>query len=370
MANRSNISLVGNTTTGQNLGTGAGVYKHKSDANNLQFRSISGIGEGIWVFEQGDEIRISGQTAGLITGVSTAQNVGVGQGVFDSKFVNILQLRSLLGSGNTTVTTSGQTLVIYSSGGTSEGGGGFLGMVTQSSAEPTPLYNNQWVKPKPTAAGIYNYTFTNFLDSGSTAINVNLSTQDAYLRYQSAGDYWIKESYNRPLASGKTWIGTSDNIVCEAPVIDEWVSSESALSYMGQKYAYCTHTVAKTDLDVCNIWQHYIYTQNIPLTAVGNTAIMTIPSGKCVLFNRFKLIIRQDAPVTSFTVSVGTNSSTYNNLSPAVAIDNVLTNETYDLEVTQKGVAQSAGSIVYFRVSSASSCPTLCANLLSEGFIY
>jgi hypothetical protein len=417
MANRSNISLVGNTTTGQNLGTGAGVYKNKSGANNLRFRSISGIGEGIWVFEQGDEIRISGATAGTITGVSTAQNVGSGSGIFDSKFVNILQLRSLYGSGNTTITTSGQTVIINSTGGVgsvtsaqnvgsgaglysgmtgtvlkfrsllgsggttitnsggtaiiySSGGGGFLGTVTQSSAEPSNLKQNQWVKPEPTAGGVFSYTFTNFKDSTDTAINVNLSLEDVYLRYCDSG-YWSKESYNRPITSGYTWIGhATSNCVCEVPVIDEWVDAITGLQYIGQKFTYPTQSVLMTDLGVCTLVPNYIYTQNIPLNAIGNTAIMTIPTGKCVLFNRFKLIIRQDAPVTTFCVSIGNVASTYCNLSPLVAIANVLTNETYDLEVTQKGTPATAGSTVYFRVSTASACATLCGNLLTEGFIY
>jgi hypothetical protein len=61
-------------------------------------------------------------------------------------------------------------------------GGGFLGTVTRTSSEPTNLKNNQWVKPKPDG-NCFCYTFSNFLDSGSTAISVNLSLEDVYLRY-------------------------------------------------------------------------------------------------------------------------------------------------------------------------------------------
>ena len=40
--NRSNISLVGNTTTAQNIGGGTGIFKGKVGTNNLQFKTLSG----------------------------------------------------------------------------------------------------------------------------------------------------------------------------------------------------------------------------------------------------------------------------------------------------------------------------------------
>ena len=44
MSNRSNINLVGNTTSGQNIGTGLGIFKCKSSGNNLLFKTICGAG--------------------------------------------------------------------------------------------------------------------------------------------------------------------------------------------------------------------------------------------------------------------------------------------------------------------------------------
>ena len=42
MSDRSNISLVGNTTIGTNLGGGVCVFKCKDSGNNLQFKTLSG----------------------------------------------------------------------------------------------------------------------------------------------------------------------------------------------------------------------------------------------------------------------------------------------------------------------------------------
>ena len=76
MNNRSIICLVGNTTTGQNLGAGAGVFKCKSGGNNLQFRSISSTGTSIQIFQVGDKILVSGSTGGgTITGATNGLGV-------------------------------------------------------------------------------------------------------------------------------------------------------------------------------------------------------------------------------------------------------------------------------------------------------
>jgi hypothetical protein len=271
--------------------------------------------------------------------------------------------------------SGGQYLVYNGSqwvnSGLTGAGGGFLGNITKNSSVPSGLADSQWYRPEPQNDGTFNYTFDNFYDSGSIAINVNLSLEDVFLRYNKTGNYWVKESYNRPLTSGKTWIGSTNNIVQEIDVVDEWVSTESGITYIGQKYAYPTHTVFKTDFDVFTTLQNFIFVQNINLKSIGNTAILTIPTGKRVLFNRFKLIILNDASPTAFTISVGNNNSSYNNLSPSLVINDVLTNETYELEVTQNAVTQSSGSVVYFRVSSASTnVNPLSAHLLVEGYIF
>lgn len=267
---------------------------------------------------------------------------------------------SLIYSGGTWVNT----------GTTGGGSGGFLGTVTKDSVEPADLQENQWVQPEPESDGTFEYTFDNFLGSGATSININLSLENVKLRYDNGG-YWVKESFNKPLSSGKTWIGDDDNEVEEVKVVEEWVSSESQIQWIGQKFAYDTHTLFKTDFDVTTTIQNYIFIEDIDLKTVGYTNMMTIPAGKSAVFNRFKLIILSDASPTSFQISIGNNYGTCNNLSPLVTIDDVLTNETYDLEVSQNGVSVSSGSVVYFRVVSASTnVNPLTAHLLVEGFLY
>lgn len=79
MGNRSNINLVGNTTQGQNLGVGEGVYKGKDLGNTLQYKSLSVTGTTMVITSDADNIYFSAATgsgSGTITsganGLSTS----------------------------------------------------------------------------------------------------------------------------------------------------------------------------------------------------------------------------------------------------------------------------------------------------------
>ena len=162
------------------------------------------------------------------------------------------------------------------------------------------------------------------------------------------------------------------------PVINEWVSSESELTYTGQKFAYPTQTIMQTDVGTCITISNYIQICNINLKTVADTLIFTIPAGKTALLNRAKLIILNNASPTAFSISIGNNACyigdcSNNNLANLQQISNVLVNETYELDLSTRhqGVPEASGSIVYFRVGSGStSICNLCAHLLVEGFVY
>ena len=269
-------------------------------------------------------------------------------------------------------TTSG---VSYAEGGTG-GSGGFLGTVTQDSAEPANLADKQWVLPEPTTGGTYEYTFDNFLNAGSNGITVNLSLETVMLKYYEAGDYWIKESFNKPLASGKTWIGTSNDVVTEIEVVEEW-DNTSGVTDIGQKYDQQVQTLMKTSAVKTTIIQNFIWVENIDLTSVGTTVLVNSETNKKLLIKSIKLIILNSmTPTDSITVNVGTNATNYNNVVNAQAIDDVLVDEYYDLTLA-KVPAGSDGTIVnitsldlYFRVSSGSTSTPLNGHILLEGFIY
>lgn len=544
---RSNINLVGNTTTGQNLGDGACVFKCKSSGNNLQFKTISATGstqifetaDKLVIFSTGgsgttysfsngltqninaislggnltEDIVISGGSAScnfsvlgvtdlklnavsgmylcglptkssetcavyidangkLATGlagegggsITGATNLALGVGeIYTSVSNGNIQLKILSGGTNVTLSSNDTHITINSTGsitggtnglGTTDkliklGGtltetttingsqqlkinvssidltgstavnitglatlqstpstaaltdsvlmwnsedkqikkiattgitsGGFLGLVTQTTAEPSNLKDNQWVKPSPTVGGVFNYTFTNFCDNTATPISVNLSLEDVTLRYRAAGDYWTKESFNRPITSGTTWIGNAtSNCVCEVPVIDEWVTSEANLAHIGQKFAYETHTVFQTDVGTCTLIPNYIFCKNIDLKTIGNTLITTIPAGKRILLNHAKLIVQNSVTSsTGFAVQMGNHclSNCYNNLISKYCIDDALAYNTYELPVLQKTIGIDTPNYccaqIYFRVSSgATSVSSVTAHLLVEGFLY
>jgi len=426
----------GGTVTGAtNLGTGNGtIYTSLSDMN-LQFKTLSG-GTDISITCNGNYVGINSTAGGTITGganglCTSGANIVLG-GVltgntsidvstfeFDMTgddvqlFVSQESISAYLttsysgieieetqaqlyanenmltiGTGFTCYTSADGAGICYAadySGGfvarsipdvawVTGGTGGFLGTVTDTTAEPSDLRNNQWVKPEPNGSSCFDYTFTNFCDISATPIVVNLSLEDVYLRYHQSGDYWSKESYNKPLSSGYTWMGNTNCEVCEVQVITEWVGDEAALLYAGQKYPLPTQTISVTDVATCTISPNYVITQNIPMNVSGNTAVFTIPTGCAAIINSAKLIFLQAANPTSICVAMGNNSCatpalSYDNLVSCVQIDNLVLNETYSLTPLQQGVTAASGSIVYFRVGNATTCD-LCAHLLIEGFLY
>jgi len=270
----------------------------------------------------------------------------------------------------------------YVTGLTSGGSGGFLGLVTKATVEPTDLQENQWVKPQPMPTDCFNYVFDNFTDSGSTAISVNLSLEDVYLRYCETGTsagYWIKEGYSKPLTSGHTWVGDSTCKVCEIPIINEWVSSLSLVCYTGQKFSYPTQTIFQVDIGTCVTIPNKIWISGIDLTTVGDTCLFSIPAGMTAMFNSAKLVFLNNASPDSFTISIGNNtcgtpSLSFNNIMVNCAIDDVLNKEVCEFLPTQTNAVACDGSClgtdVYFRVQSAASGATLNANLLFEGYVY
>jgi hypothetical protein len=269
------------------------------------------------------------------------------------------------------------------SGATSGGSGGFLGLVTKASAEPSDLQDNQWVKPEPMSTNCFAYTFDNFLNSGGTAISVNLSLCDSYLRYcctGATGGYWIDEGYCKPLSSGYTWVGNDTCKATEVAVINEWVNSASQINYTGQKYAYPTQTIFQVDVGTCITIPNKIFIQNIPLCTVGNTCIFTIPAGCCAMVSSAKLIMLQTANPDSMSVSIGNNACTtpalsYQNMVCTCQIDDVTLRDVYDLlsptVPTGAVICDGAccGADVYFRVQSGATS-TLCAHLLFEGYLF
>jgi len=77
MGNRSNINLVGNTTFGENVGSGTGVYKGKNLGNVLQLKTLSVTGTTMTITSDADNIYFSAATGGGSGSGFTASNNGL-----------------------------------------------------------------------------------------------------------------------------------------------------------------------------------------------------------------------------------------------------------------------------------------------------
>lgn len=109
-------TVLGSTTTGSTITIGGPVYSH-TDNNLIHFRTISTqTPEHIKVSYDDAFVYLSGTSAVLDGG-----SKGIGESIYIGQTGNTLYFKSVVGSGGTAVSTSGDTLIIYSTGGTDAG---------------------------------------------------------------------------------------------------------------------------------------------------------------------------------------------------------------------------------------------------------
>ncbi len=114
--------------TGVNIGTGAGrVLRTPVTGTTLQFRTLRGSGDTT-VTTVGNEIIIRASISGQ-TSITGGTNIGFsgGTGIYAGNDNKTMLFKNIVGSGDTIVNQSGDTVVIYS-----EGGGGTYNLSSPS----------------------------------------------------------------------------------------------------------------------------------------------------------------------------------------------------------------------------------------------
>ena len=252
MGNRSNILLVGNTTTAQNLGGGTCVFKSKDGGNNLQFKTIAVLGS-LSITSDGTTITISGATGGGTGGTSY----------------------NFISSGATIITTAGNNITIYSptggtGSGTITGGTNGLSVIGKNIKLGGTLTGQTTINGAQTLN--INQTILNL--SGNTCVNITGAVKLLSTPANGASS-----------TTGLVW-DTGTTQIKGVPVIDEWVSSISNLCYTGQKFAYDTQSIFQNDVGNCIVLPNYVFIKNINIGITGNTYLFQIPTGKAAFINR------------------------------------------------------------------------------------
>jgi len=181
--------------------------------------------------------------------------------------------------------------------------------------------------------------------------------------------------FHNILKYSESFTGLTDLTIVYKKYVDDLVSGSTSGLTLSDLSDQGVQTLMKISPVKTLYVQNFLFNENIDLTTVANTTLITGISNKYLLVKNIKLIILNDADPDTFTISVGTNSSTYNNVVTSTIISDVLTNEYYNLPLTT-APAGSDGTIIsitnslIFRVSSAASTGTLNAHILLEGFIY
>jgi len=125
------FSGVSSVLTASNYGGGIGVYSGQSN-NNLNFRTLVQSGDTTITQNTNGEIIIYSSSEGSADAITGATNIGGGADIYSFTTGRTLNFNTLVGSGDTTVTQStGGTVIIGSTGGA---GGVFTEDITVSIA--------------------------------------------------------------------------------------------------------------------------------------------------------------------------------------------------------------------------------------------
>jgi len=98
-----------------NYGSGIGVYSGQT-GSNLKFRTLVPSGDTTITQKSDGKIVIYSSSNGSANALTGATNIGTGIGVYSGTTDRNLQFKTIVGSGDTTITSSGGTIIIGSTG--------------------------------------------------------------------------------------------------------------------------------------------------------------------------------------------------------------------------------------------------------------
>ena len=105
---------------GQNLGAGTYDIFTGKTGSTMFFRTLTPSGDTTITENADGSLTIYSSSDGSADAITGATNVGGGVGIYSGTTARNLQLRSIVGTGSTTVTESGNTIIIDSTGSLGE----------------------------------------------------------------------------------------------------------------------------------------------------------------------------------------------------------------------------------------------------------
>jgi hypothetical protein len=110
------FSGVSSVLSASNYGTGIGVYSGTTD-NHLKFRTLVQSGDTSITQQSDGSIIIYSSSDGSADAITGVTNLGVGATVYTGTTNRNIQLRTFVGSGSTIITESGDSIIVGSTGG-------------------------------------------------------------------------------------------------------------------------------------------------------------------------------------------------------------------------------------------------------------
>lgn len=183
-----NVPITGEANTASNVGTGSGdVFKQKTGVD-LEFRKIK-AGSNVTVAIVGDDIEIS--TPASTGETNTASNVGTGNQIFKQKTGTDLEFRTLKAGSNVTIVSSLDEITISAAGG----GGASLQVQDEGglvdNAVSTLNFTGAGVTASQTSPGVVQIAVSSG-GSGETNTASNLGAGEGVFSLKSGVDLQFK----------------------------------------------------------------------------------------------------------------------------------------------------------------------------------
>lgn len=259
-----NVIGAGEANTASNVGSGAGqVFKQKTGVD-LEFRNIA-AGSNVTVAVVGDNIEIS---APAPSGeVNTASNVGAGNQVFKQKSGADLEFRTLVAGSNVTLVSGTDTITISAAGG----GGGSLQVQDEGSlvdnAVTTLNFTGAGVTAAQTSPGVVQVAVSGG-GSGESNTASNLGGGEGAFAQKSGVDLQFKS-----LVAGSNVSLTSDSNTITINASGAAGESNTASNLAGDEGIFTT----KSGVDLP--FKSLTAGSGISLSSDANTITISSPGG-------------------------------------------------------------------------------------------
>lgn len=175
---------------------------------------------------------------------------------------------------------------------------------------------------------------------------------------------------NKALTQDKTWVGDLTNTAEEVDVVTEWID---ILQDTGQKVNQEVQSTMRTGPATDLIHKTFHLVKNIELTLTGTTQVLNTYSEKKFIPYSARAVLTTYTSGTGDTapsISIGNNSTTYDNVVSDTTLSSPVVNKVYELTLVTGANVDVSSNNLLLNVNTRSNHTTFRIMLILEGLLH